>query len=334
MASPLNIVEEPPDCFRGVKRERFLSGRRLAMSFHERFSQLARDLGFIGVGFCRAGPPPFLAEYNRWVDAGKYGEMEWLRKHRELKADPGNVLEHCASVITLAYPYGPEKPRTSDGFTAARYTRPLEPDYHESIKTTARPLLGLISKEYPGQRSRICVDSAPLLERGFAWAAGMGFIGKNNMLIIPEHGSYLFLAEVVTTASFPIPASKEMVTMCGPCRRCVDACPTGALEGPFSLDAEKCLSYLTVEKRGPVDRETGKKMKNCFFGCDVCQEVCPFNRDAGKMVECLPPVGTLLHMDRQSFETRFGKTAFARAGLDKMKSNIRAMAQDASLQML
>jgi epoxyqueuosine reductase len=299
------------------------------MIFHERFSQAARDLGFIAVGFCRSGPPPFLAEYNRWVDAGKYGEMEWLRKHRELKADPGNVLEHCATVIMLAYPYGAEKPCTPGGLTAARYTRPLEPDYHESIKATAQPLLGLISKEYPGERSRICIDSAPLLERGFAWAVGIGFIGKNNMLIIPGHGSYLFLAELLTTALLPIPAPKRMVTLCGSCRRCVDACPTGALEGPFSLNAEKCLSYLTVEKKGPIDSETGKKMGECFFGCDVCQEVCPFNRDGGKRLECLPPAGTLLHMNRKTFEARFGKTVFARAGLDKIKSNIRAVAQGA-----
>jgi epoxyqueuosine reductase len=299
------------------------------MSFHERFSRVARDLGFIAVGFRRAGPPPFLADYNCWVDAGKYGEMKWLQKHKGLKADPRNVLERCATIITLAYPYGPEKPCTPDGFTAARYTRPLEPDYHESIKATARPLTALISEEFPGERSRICVDSAPLLERGFAWAAGIGFIGKNNMLIIPGHGSYLFLAEVLVTAAFPIPASNRMVTLCGSCRRCVEACPTGALESPFSLDAGKCLSYLTVEKRGPVDSETGKKMRDCFFGCDVCQEVCPFNRGADKRLECLPAAGTFFHMNRKAFEARFGKTVFGRAGLDKVKSNIRAMSPGA-----
>jgi epoxyqueuosine reductase len=303
------------------------------MSFHERVSELGRDLGFIAVGFCRSGPPPFLAEYNRWIDAGKYGEMRWLRDHRYLKADPGKVLEGCTTVVTLAYPYPSEKPCTPDGLTTARYTRPLESDYHETIKTMARPLLSIISEKYPGDRSRICVDSAPVLERGLAYASGIGFIGKNNMLIRPGHGSYLFLAEVLTTALFPIPAPKPLVTACGTCSRCVEACPTGALERPFSLDAGKCLSYLTIEKEGPIDDEAGKRMADCFFGCDVCQEVCPFNSNPRERTESLPSVDTFLRMDQEVFKTRFGKSAFARAGLDKIKGNIRAVTQGAFPQM-
>jgi epoxyqueuosine reductase len=295
------------------------------MSFHTRFSQKARELGFVAVGFCRSGPPPFLAEYNRWIDANKYGEMRWLQDHRNLKPDPGNVLEDCATVICLAYPYSTRKPCTSDGFTTARYTRPESPDYHETVRERAGPLVALLSEAYPGQRSRICVDSAPVLERGFAYASGIGFIGKNNMLIRPGHGSYLFLAELLTTALFPITAAKPLVSMCGTCCRCVKACPTGALERPFLLDAGKCLSYLTIEKKGPIDLETGKKMGDCFFGCDRCQEVCPFNQATDERVECLPSSEMFLAMDQTTFDRRFGKSALARAGLEKIKGNIMSM---------
>jgi len=295
------------------------------MLFQKRFSQKVRELGFIAVGFCRSGPPPFLAEYGRWIDANKYGEMRWLRDHRNLKSDPGNVLQDCVTVISLAYPYPAGKPCTSDGFTTARYTGPESTDYHETIRERARPLLALLSEEYPGKRSRICVDSAPILERGFAYASGIGFIGKNNMLIRPGHGSYLFLAELLTTALFPITAREPLATMCGTCSRCVKACPTGALERPFLLDAGKCLSYLTIEKRAPVDVETGNKMGGCFFGCDICQEVCPFNQGTHERVECLPSSEMFLAMDQTAFDRRFGASTFARAGLEKIKGNIRAL---------
>lgn len=295
------------------------------MLFYQRITRKALDLGFVAVGFCRAGPPPFLAEYNRWIDAAKYGEMKWLHDHRDLKADPGNVLQDCETVISLAYPYPSRKPATPEGFTASRYTNPEHRDYHLVIKERAKSLVSLISEEYPGKRSRICVDSAPLLERGFAYASGIGFIGKNNMLIRPGHGSYLFLAEVLTTALFPLPAVKPTVSMCGTCSRCVNACPTGALERPFFLDAGKCLSYLTIEKKGLIDVGTGKKMGRCFFGCDVCQEVCPFNPGPGEREKNLPSLEAILQMDQETFENRFGSTAFARAGLEKIKSNIMAM---------
>ncbi len=295
------------------------------MPFFQRITRRSLELGFIAVGFCRPGRPPFFEEYSRWVSAGKYGDMQWLQDHRDLKADPGNVLEGCETIICLAYPYPSKKISTSDGFTVARYSRPEDPDYHGSIKKRARPLAALISEEYPGARSRICVDSAPLLERGFAYTSGIGFIGKNNMLIRPGHGSYLFLAEVLTTALFPIPTVKPAVSMCGTCSRCIEACPTGALERPFLLDAQKCRSYLTIEKKCPIDVGTGKRMGRCFFGCDICQEVCPFNRGPVETIESLPSIDTILHMDQKTFENKFGKSAFGRAGLEKIKSNIRAI---------
>jgi len=142
------------------------------------------------------------------------------------------------------------------------------------------------------------------------------------MFIIPGYGSFLFLAEILTTASIPHPETEFMESQCGSCTKCIDACPTGALEAPYSVNASKCLSYLTIEKNGTVDDDTGEKMGNCFFGCDVCQEVCPLNEEDKSTAEILPSINTILNMGDETFQKTFGKTAFARAGLSKIKGNI------------
>jgi MFS family permease len=177
---------------------------------------------------------------------------------------------------------------------------------------------------------RPVLDSAPILERSFAYEAGLGFIGKNNMLIIPGYGSYFFLAEILTTVLFEAPEKRSMAHRCGNCTRCMDACPTGALKASFSLDASRCLSYLTIEYRGGLPDGTGRKMGNCFFGCDACQEVCPFNEGEPRKEVCLPHTQEILRMSENNFQKEFGKTAFARSGLEKLKSNIRALRVDGS----
>jgi len=248
-----------------------------------------------------------------------------MGRHLHLRKNPATLLEDCQTIISLAYPYSPRKPCTPEGLTTARYTEPREIDYHDRLRKRAKMLAKTLQQEYPGTRTRICVDSAPILERSFAYQSGIGFIGKNTMFMIPGHGSYLFLVEILTTASLSYPEPELMETRCGPCTRCLDACPTGALEAPYRLNASRCLSYLTIEHRDMVDKETGKKMGNCFFGCDVCQEVCPLNTaDASKDV-VLPSIFDILGMNDGTFQETFGKTAFARVGLHKIKGNIRVM---------
>jgi epoxyqueuosine reductase len=285
----------------------------------------AHFLGFAAAAAVSPGEPPFYKDYCDWISAGKHGGMAWMAKHRDLRRDPGALLQGCSAVIVLAYPYARDKPTTPDGFTTARYVEPRQADYHYRLGQLARQLAGDIRDRYPGSRTRVCVDSAPLLERSLAWKAGIGCIGKNNLFMIPGVGSYLFLAEILTTAPMPLPEPKPMEDLCGACTRCVDACPTGALEAPFSLDASKCLSYLTVEYRGDVGPATGRKMGRCFLGCDVCQEACPLNGGPPRGNVCLPTAGTLLKMRKDEFERRFGDTALARAGLEKIVGNIRAM---------
>lgn len=236
------------------------------------------------------------------------------------------LLEQCRTIISLAYPYDAEKPATPEGYTMARYTEPWHEDYHNRLRKKARQLVASIRGLYPGSKSRVCVDSAPILERSFAYSSGMGFWGKNNMLIIPGYGSFVFLVEILTTAAISFDQDSSIIAdRCGSCTRCLDACPTGALEAPYRLDAARCLSYLTIEYDGPLDAETGKRMGSCFLGCDICQEACPFNPVKNARNPCLPTLSAFLKMSNDPFERRFGKTALSRPGLKKIQRNIQAI---------
>jgi epoxyqueuosine reductase len=193
------------------------------------------------------------------------------------------------------------------------------------LRRLAREVAQTIVSSHPGCRIKVCVDSVPIMERSFAFLSGLGFIGKNNMLIIPGLGSYFFLAEILTDAPLPVHGGEPIEELCGSCTRCVDACPTGALERPWFMNASRCLSYLTIEYKGMPNAETGSRMGRTFFGCDVCQAVCPFNEGRGEPVTCLPASGEILKMTGEEFQNQFGKTALGRGGLEKLKANIRAL---------
>lgn len=286
----------------------------------------AKNLGFIASGLSPSEKPQFFDAFCKWIDAEKFGQMAWLQKHRSLREDPGGLLKECRTIISLAYPYSSSKPCTPDGYTMARYSAPKNNDYHIRLRKKAERLATEIKASYPGAKTRVCVDSAPILERSFAHRSGMGFLGKNNMFIVPGRGSYLFLAEILTTAELP-PSQDRASTgdLCGDCTRCVDGCPTGALESPRHLNASKCLSYLTIEYGGDLDKETGKRMGRCFLGCDVCQEVCPFNRLGETDEISLPGITEFLKMEEGEFKKLFGQTTLARPGLGRIQRNIKAI---------
>ena len=285
----------------------------------------AKDLGFIAVGFSLPDTPPYFDRFTAWLSDSKHADMAWLERSREVRADPMRLLEGCKTIISLAYPYPSQKVSTPDGLTVSRYAQPTLEDYHFRLKRLCRELTNFIKDMDGRSKVRVCVDSAPILEKGFAWSGGIGFIGKNNMLIIPGCGSYFFLAEILTTTPMKQSNVEAMENQCGNCIRCIDACPTGALEKPFYLDAGKCLSYLTIEHKGPLKDTHGRHMGDCFFGCDRCQEACPFNEEEETTKVLLPSTDIFLRMDEGLFQEKFGKTAFARAGLEKIKANIRTM---------
>lgn len=290
-----------------------------------RLDARAKALGFSGLGLCRPQRPVFYGQFEKRLKAGCFGDMAWLGNHLDIRADPARLLEGCRTVIALAYPYSASRPCTTDGLFTARYTEPWQEDYHIRLRRLAREAAQTIVSSFPGCRIRVCVDSAPIMERSFAFLSGLGFIGKNNMLIVPGRGSYFFLAEILTDAPLPIPDPSPTRCLCGSCTACVDACPTGALKRPWFLDSSRCLSYLTVEHKGMPHAETGCRMGRTFYGCDVCQAVCPFNGGRGEPVTCLPASGEILEMSEGEFQRRFGKTALGRGGLQRLKANLRAL---------
>ena len=288
------------------------------------FIHKAKELGFIAVGFSRPTTPLYFDFFCHWLNEIEIGNMNYLQRNRDIRRDPSRLLKGLKTIISLAYPYPASKPSTPDGYTTSRYSTPQEADYHLRLKKLGKQLCAFITEIFPETKSRVCVDSAPILERSFAEMSGIGFIGKNNMLIVPGYGSYCFLVEILTTAQFTIPFFNGAENRCGSCTKCIDMCPTGALKTPFYIDVSQCLSYLTIEAKDTIDKETAGRMGNTFFGCDVCQEVCPFNKEEPGVVT-LPSTKEILATTDIDFKKIFGKTAFERTGLEKLKKNIKAI---------
>ncbi|MCC8038118.1 MAG: tRNA epoxyqueuosine(34) reductase QueG [Bacteroidales bacterium] len=231
--------------------------------------QVALALGASRVGFARAEalPQEEVESYRRWLAEGCHGTMEYLEKYDAIRSDPRQLLPGATTVISLAFNYY-LPPRVAAG-SIAMYAQGM--DYHWVVKERLQRLAEMI----PGE-SRVCVDTAPLRERWWAQRAGVGFIGRSGMLVVPGQGTHFFLGEILTTAEFP-PDEPCRVT-CGTCRRCVDACPAQAICGDGTIDARRCLSYLTIEHRG--DFPPGTDLHGHLYGCDVCADCCPHNRGA------------------------------------------------------
>jgi len=288
------------------------------------FTARAQELDFIAVGFSRPHRPAYFDSFlNRLADR-KHGDMTWLERKLEVREDPSKLLEGCQTIISLAYPYPNARHETEDGYRVARYADPSREDYHFRLKKLGEDLSEWIQKDYPGSRARVCVDSSPILEKSIACQSGLGFIGKNTLLVIPGYGSYFFLVEILTTAPLQYPVIEPMPDSCGACTACMEACPTGALEKPYHLNALKCLAYLTIEHKGDIPPALGPMMKKCFLGCDRCQEACPFNKGALTTNVSMPSADEILHMGEEDFKKKFGRTSLARPGMVKIKSNLRA----------
>jgi epoxyqueuosine reductase len=291
---------------------------------NQALTETARELGFIATGFSKPRIPIHFDFFLSWLEDVEVGDMTYLKRNLNLRKHPGRLLDGLQTIISLAYPYPATKPSTPDGYAASRYTVPQQEDYHLRLRRLTKQLCALIAEAFPGSRSRVCVDSAPIMERSFAVTGGIGFVGKNTMLIVPGHGSYCFLVEILTTAPFQIPPVMETESRCGTCTNCIEACPTGALKAPFHIDVSRCLSYLTIEAKRDINEKVAEKMGNTFFGCDVCQEVCPFNKAEDPTI-VLPSTERIIQMSEGDFKGTFGKTAFERAGLNKLKGNITAL---------
>jgi epoxyqueuosine reductase len=245
----------------------------------ERLKAASEEVGFARVGIAEARRLEEEAVYlDVWLEAGRQGQMSWMAETAEVRKDPRNpnMLESAKSVVVMAAPYARE--HDYHGPPPARVAKyAMGRDYHNVLTKKARRVAGLLQDA--GYLARVAVDSKPLFERAWAERAGIGFVGKNCCLIVPGIGSHVFLACIVTTA--PLDPDERIGRRCGSCTLCLDACPTGAFVEPRTLDARHCISYLTIEHRGEIPEQHRSAIGPWLFGCDVCQDVCPYNQAAG-----------------------------------------------------
>lgn len=278
----------------------------------------AHQLGFERCGIAPATPADGFDRLQEWLSRGYAGEMAYLETHAEARRDPISILQDVKSVVMVGMVYSDSTAHSPIPSTAGRVARYAQgPDYHQVLWRKLDELLAWFKERLPDCHGRSVVDTAPLLERDFARRAGLGWIGKNTMLIDKRLGSYLFLGALLVNVELQ-PDSPHEASHCGTCTACLDACPTEAFAGPGWLDARRCISYLTIELRTPMPDNLRNGVGDWLFGCDVCQEVCPWNHKARQSpfphrddLETLDPI-EILGMDEVAFRERFRGTAIMR----------------------
>lgn len=294
----------------------------------------ARRLGFDAVGFARAEEHPHGERLRAWLESGAHGTMDWMARDADRRADPRAVLASARTVISVAASYyRGDWPRSAsnarDAATTGRIARyAWGRDYHKRLKKRTLHLARTIRRLKPGVRFSLYVDTGPMLDRAWAERAGIGWIGKNTNVIRQGAGSWCFLGEIIT--DLDLPPSQPAGNHCGTCVRCIAACPTGAIVAPYQLDARRCISYLTIEHEGAIPIELRPAIGSRIFGCDDCQEVCPWNRFATPTAlpefaerpdQQTPELIPLLALDDRAFRERFAGTALRRAGRNRFVRN-------------
>jgi epoxyqueuosine reductase len=321
----------------------------------------ATALGFDAVGVTTLGPNAHAAELDRWLEAGYAGTMTYLHRQAEKRKDPQRIMPQArVAVVTLTNHFhgpgitdpgrkpgehqdqnsrGSIYPGLSPGVSSPQPSGKVaqyawSADYHDVLGARLEKLAAAICDVAPGATTRAYVDAGPVPERELAQRAGLGWIGKNMMLIHPEIGSFTFIGVVLTDADLA-PDLPFEVDRCGTCRRCLDACPTNAFPEPHVLDATRCISYLTIEHRGAFNEQQRRDVGEWVYGCDVCQDVCPWNVSfasaaadpelAPRADVRAPDLSALLEMDEDAFARRYADTPFARPGLRGMRRNAAAV---------
>jgi epoxyqueuosine reductase len=294
----------------------------------------ARQLGFDLCGIAPAEPFDGLERLSEWNALGRHADMAWLERSLEKRRDPRLVLDGARAIVSCAVIYNTDQPYSStlpEGHAAiARYA--WGDDYHVVVERRLEALeTWMRERGGDGFASRRYVDTGPLSEKAIAARAGLGWIGKNTCLINQELGSWLFLGEIIT--NLPLEPDAPVFDRCGSCTLCIDACPTGALVAPYQLDARKCLSYVTIEHRGDLPEDAAAAVGNHVYGCDICQDVCPWNRRAAvsadpawQQREAWRPVPVAELAARSDDELRVAMkgSAMKRAGVKGLRRNLEA----------
>ncbi|HMQ50183.1 MAG TPA: tRNA epoxyqueuosine(34) reductase QueG [Saprospiraceae bacterium] len=292
----------------------------------------AKRLGFSFVGIARAEHMDEEARrLEQWLNGGHHGQMAYMANHFDKRTDPRKLVEGARSVISLMYNYYTEAQQ--EDATAPKISKyAFGKDYHGVIKSKLRSLLEFINREIGEVSGRCFVDSAPVLERDWARRSGLGWMGKNTMLIHPKAGSYFFLAELIVDLELAY-EHQPMKDFCGTCRRCIDACPTAAISPQgYLLDASRCISYFTIELRDALPDAYKGQFDNWMFGCDICQDVCPWNRFSKPHQESeFEPSAELMGRKKEEWEDLteevfrqlFRHSAVKRTGFKGLKRNIQ-----------
>lgn len=307
------------------------------LSSREHYTELikteAKRLGFLSCGISKA---EFLEDeaprLEQWLKEGKHGEMHYMENHFDKRLDPTILVEDSKSVVSLLLNYYPEQQQTEQSYKLSKYA--YGTDYHFVIKDKLKQLLQFIQDDIGEVHGRAFVDSAPVLDKAWAARSGLGWIGKHSNLLTQQVGSFYFIAELIIDLEleYDIPVTDH----CGTCTACIDACPTEAIVQPYVVDGSKCISYLTIELRDNIPNEFKDKMDDWMFGCDICQDVCPWNRFSKPHSEPLfNPHPDLLAMSSKdweeitedTFKEVFKKSAVKRTKFSGLTRNIKFLSQ-------
>jgi len=297
-----------------------------------KIKQKALELGFSVVGISKADLlEKESIQLKEWLDNGFHGEMHYMENHFEKRTDPRKLVEGAKSVISVLYNYYPKDFQRKDTYQISKYA--YGKDYHYVVKEKLNQLLEFIKQEIQEVSGRAFVDSAPVMDKVWAAKSGLGWIGKNTNLISRQFGSFVFIGELII--DLDLDYDSPVKDYCGNCTKCIDACPTKALS-PYQLDAQKCISYLTIEKKGEIPDEFIGKWNNWIFGCDICQDVCPWNAKIKPSYEPQFQISELLknmnredwqNLDETIFKKLFKNSPVERAKFEGLKRNIEFINQ-------
>jgi epoxyqueuosine reductase len=294
-----------------------------------RIREEARRLGFFKAGVVRAGPLPSSEHFDSWLNSGMHGAMEYMERQAAKRKDPGLVLRDARTLLVVAMNYNSGESLSADTSRGRISRYAWGDDYHQLLEERLRSLSGFIEGERPGVRCLEYVDTGPVMEKVWGAQSALGWMGKHSNLITREQGSWFFIGVILLDLELDYdPVEKDY---CGSCTRCIPACPTRAIVAPYVVDARLCISYLTIELRGAIPEELRPLIGNRIFGCDDCQDVCPWNRFAVKTDEeafnprpgnLMPELPPLLRMTHEEFARRFKGSPVRRARRDGFVRNV------------
>ena len=303
------------------------------LTLNQRIEEQARKLGFASVGFTTAVEDSLRSQrLEEWLGEGRHGTMEWMETRLHHRRSPQGLWPEARSVIALGMSYAPAlDPMALDevGERARISVYAQGKDYHDVVKKRLKALARWLVEQEPDSELKVFVDTAPVMEKPLGEASGIGWQGKHTNLVSPEHGSWLFLGAIYTTLE--LEPSKAHRDQCGSCRACLDSCPTDAFPTPYTLDARRCISYLTIEHKGPIAEEFRKPLGNRIYGCDDCLAVCPWNKFASEAYAAgeflpraeltAPRLAELLALDDAGFRKLFSGSPIKRVGRDRFVRN-------------